>query len=362
MTYLASSWQLWKLQFRQGSVGSLSLRFLQCFSIFFLLSASFVQSLLLAIFAPFLVVFSVSNSLLPDTGMYRAFGMGRKRAYAHAALSVVPVVALVSVLVLWWFPPNSALIGVASAVVTGVFAVLVVDPQAERSFPGADAAGVTLARSGGFGWVTLWRRVLTGSVVFGLFNVAAQLVSGIAPWEWLSTTLNSVVVFVFWFWFAYMLAQAAGAWKAFGRSRRDWVCNIVVASLVGAMLFAATAVVVLGILSLAGAVPAGVDFARISGFTWATIPVTVAIALASVASGASSSAIVFFTSIVAWTLLRGMIADGNSPRTFFWFALIFAAVLFVVAAFQFWRTLTERTSLQTSAGDYRGINQTNQTN
>ncbi len=356
MTYLESSWTLWKLQFRQGSMGSYSLRFLQACTIFFLPTVWAVQSVFFAMFVPFLVVFSVSNALMPDTAMYRAFGMGRKRAYAHASFNVIPVVALVSVLVLWWFPPNSALIGAATAVVTGVLAVLVVDPQAERNFLGVDAAGVTLARSGGFGWVTLWRRVLIGSVVAGLFNVAAQLVSGIAPWELMSTSLNSVVAFVFWFWFAYMLAQAAGAWKAFGRSRRDWVCNIVVASLVGAILFAATAVVVLGILSLTGTIPAGVDFARIGGFTWATIPVTVAIALASVAGGASSSTISFFTTIVAWTLMRGMIADGNSPRTFLWFALIFATGLLMVAAFQFWRTLTGRASFQ-AAGDYRGINQ-----
>lgn len=172
---------------------------------------------------------TVTNLLIPEPKVFRAYGMNRARARQQVLLVVVPVALLVAGAFAQVASPLSSAVG---ALLGAVFFL-----------------ATCLHEEGNGGRETIGRlylprkleivAVLAGALAGVLYGLFAQVGPG-----WLAAIVPAIPLLAYWTWAAGDGLTSAAVAQAYGRTRKRWARDTVVKAVVSQVLIAGSGVLV----------------------------------------------------------------------------------------------------------------------
>lgn len=340
MTYLASSWRLWKLQFSADAAWWIRVP-LFGFALFLLFANPVIQPGWSSIFAPGFAVTILWSCIAPAEREYRAFGMNRRRAAAHQALTVVPLVALAAAATLSVRADMYGVAGAAVSVATGAILISMSNPARETNDTSGGGTTARLRGLGGFAARVLWRPVLLGSAAAGAMAGAAELAAFALARPGLHNTLHGMAYFLFILWLATRLGRTGTAWGAFGIDQRHRVRHVMVAAVAAPLLMNAVCALVLAGVGLLGWAPASLYESNVGAVLAISIIPAAAIAVLAGSLGAEDGARFWavFLGMFAWFMFRDAVDPEVSLGSYLTSAAVFGVVLGLFSAYNIYATL-----------------------
>lgn len=168
---------------------------------------------------------TVTNLLIPEPKVFRAYGMNRARARQQVLLVVVPVALLVAGAFAQVASPLSSAVG---ALLGAVF--FLATCLHEEGNGGRETIG-RLYLPGKLEIVA----VLAGALAGVLYGLCAQM----GP-EWLAAIVPAIPLLAYWTWAASDGLTSAAVAQAYGRTRKRWAGTLVLKVVVSQALIAVT--------------------------------------------------------------------------------------------------------------------------
>ena len=346
MTYLASAWKLWKLQFLAERRAWFWRVLFAVIALLTLVAVPLISPRWGLVFGPVAGMGLLWSCIAPAEKEYRAFGMNRRRAMTHAALTVVPLTIFVSIVVLLTSaftagPPIFGWFGVLSSCLVGMALINAARPDREKSVDVSSGAS-RFAGGNNFAWRALWRPMLVWALGAGAVGGVISFIDfGI---DWLPT--HGIAHFVFGIWAGMHLATTATAWSASGLSRRNWIRHLIPAGIAGAVLLNAAMTAVFAAIRTSVPGNAGaLEVAQVTGVNVSATIIVAAIALTAGTAGSGAQFWALLLNMLTWGAYREALSGDMSVATYRVMALVVGGILLLFTAINLYTLLTDRRSM-----------------